>query len=232
MTNSSILYSLMFFILMSCGSNENNSASKEGTEASVDPIQSIEKKQTTEKEATTQVVKTKDPETITMQIRKEYARIEALVGKGELRNKKLDYECPDDPQGGNFVFQFRGDTLLKVNHSFYMGDHYGQKSSYYFQGGELIFGFHRSNIWNFAGTDDDKGTPNSKDDISIQRDYFFEGQLVKQLFKDYTNYSNKKEKLENEIPNKKTGKGVGATIGGNQILAFSTEEELNCDLLN
>ena len=217
---------------MSCGSNENSVATEEASTASDDQTQSLEKSKTTEKETTTQVEKAKDPEAITIQIRNEYARIEALDSKGQLRNKKLDYDCPDDPQGGSFVFQFHGDTLLKVNHNLYMGDHYGQESNYYFQEGELIFGFHRSNVWYFAGTEDENGTPNSKDDISIQRDYFFEGQLVKQLFKDYTNYSNKKGKLENEIPNKKTGKGVGATLAGNKILDFSTKEEVNCDLLN
>lgn len=229
MTNQSILFCLSLFLVTACSTNENTTTSTEAAaEAVTTEIQSTTKDKEVIKEVTTQ---TADTEKIILEIREEFGRIEKLITKNQAIKKEISYSCPDDPQGGGFIFYFNGDTLLRANHSFVMGDHYGQESSYYFNNGKLIFGFHQSSVWNFDGQDA-QGNTKTKDDINVQRDYFHQGQIVKQLYKDYSIFSNKKGKQESEIPNQKTGKGVEYTLAGNTILDISTKENITCEMLN
>jgi hypothetical protein len=227
MRNQSMICCILLFLVSACGNHENTS-SDTAAEAATTEIKSATKDKEVIKESSTQ---TADTETITLQIRKEFGRVETLINGNQVIKKEISYSCPDDPQDGGFIFYFNGDTLLKANHSFVMGDHYGQESSYYFQNGALIFGFHQSSVWSFGGQDD-QGNTTTKDDINIQRDYFFQGKLVKQLFKDYAIFSDQKAKKESEIPNQKTGKGVGYTLAGNTTLNVSTKENLTCEMLN
>ncbi len=233
MKNQYVFYCLVLFFLVACSSNENSSnssdaASPESTEQS--PSEKIVNKE--KKEPISEPTPTDDLETITLKIREEFSRIETLLGQRKLTQNVKEYNCPDDPEGGTFTFFYDGNTLVKADHNFYMGDHFGQESSYYFKDGDLIFGFHRSSSWTFTGPEKADGTPNTKDDIHIQRDYFNEGKIVKQLFKDYTNYSNKKEKIEREIPNKTIGEGVYKTLDGKLVMEFSNKDKLTCEMMS
>lgn len=227
-----VIYSLMIFFFMACGSNENNSeATKTApapTKEQAPPPKVIEEEKQEPKSESNQA---DDLPTITEKIRGEFSRIEMLLNQGSLTKKTKEYDCPDDPEGGTFAFFYDGNTLVKVDHSFYMGDHFGQESSYYFKDGVLIFGFHRSSVWTFAGSENASGTPNTKDEMHIQRDYFHKGKIVKQLFKDYTNYSNQKEKMENEVPNQTSGEGVNRTMEGQQLIDYSNKDKLTCEMI-
>ena len=226
MTNQSILFCLSLFLVTACSTNENTTTSAEAAaEAATTEIQPTVKDQEVIKESTAPVA---DTEKVIVEIRKEFGRIEALLSDDQVLKKELSYSCPDDPQDGGFVFYFKGDTLLKANHNFVMGDHYGQESSYYFQNGALVFGFHQSSVWNFDGQDD-QGNATTKDDVNVQRDYFYQGEMVKQLFKDYTISSGKQDKQESEVPNLATGNGVESTLAGSIILNISTKEKLTCE---
>ncbi|MFK8007682.1 MAG: hypothetical protein AB8H03_14990 [Saprospiraceae bacterium] len=233
MKNQYILYCLMLLFLVACSSNDNNpdssTADSTDTTEQSPPEKIIDEEK---KEPLSEPTPTDDLETITLKTREEFSRIETLLGQGKLTQKVKEYNCPDDPEGGMFTFFYDGNILVKVDHNFYSGDHYGQESSYYFKDGDLIFGFHRSSSWTFAASEKADGTPNTKDDIHIQRDYFNEGKIVKQLFKDYTNYSNKKEKIEREIPNKTIGEGVYKTLDGKQVLQFSSKDKLTCKMMS
>lgn len=225
----SIIFFILLFLVSACVNNQNTSNTIEAeVEAKTTEIQPTAIEKEVVKESTKPI---SDVEKITLGIRKEFGRIETLVNGNQLIKRELNYSCADDHQDGGFIFYFNGDTLLKANHSFVMGDHYGQESSYYFQNGELIFGFHQSSVWNFAGQNE-QGNTTTKDDINVQRDYFYQGKVVKQLFKDYTILSDTKRKKENEIPNQEKGEGVGSTLAGNTILTVSTEENLSCEILN
>lgn len=225
----SIIFFILLFLVSACDNNQNTSDTTEAeVEAKTTETQPTAIEKEVVKESTKQI---SDVEKIILEIRKEFGRIEKMVNSNQVIKKDLNYSCPDDHQEGGFIFYFSGDTLLKANHSFVMGDHYGQESSYYFQNGELIFGFHQSSVWNFAGQNE-QGNTTTKDDINVQRDYIYQGKVVKQLFKDYTILSDTKSKKENEIPNQETGEGVGYTLAENTILTVSTQENLSCGILN
>ncbi len=227
-----IFSSFLLFLVTACGSNENASvASEEMAEAITNEVQPVAKEKETRNDATTSSSEAEETEKIILGIRKEFSRIETLINNNQVVKKEITYSCPDDPQEGSFIFYFSGDTLLRATQSFVMGDHYGQESSYYFQNGQLIFGFHQSSVWNFAGQDD-QGNTTTRDDINVQRDYFYEGEVVKQLFKDYAMLSGQKSKRESEVPNQTTGKGVDNILEGSKILNLSTQEVLTCEILN
>ncbi len=227
MKNQLIHFLLLLFIFSACGDNSSSSSSAEMAEAATIDSQPTTKVEKVEKEP----VKQKgDVENNILEIRKEFGRIEDLIKNKQVVKKEVEYSCPDDPQGGNFIFYFSEDNLIKATHSLFMGDHYGQESSYYFKDRELIFGFHQSSVWNFAGTDDD-GNTMTKDDINVQRDYFYKGEIVKQLFKDYSLISGKDVKKENEVPNQTTGKGVDNILAGEKILSISIQDVINCEML-
>lgn len=243
MKSQSLLLCFILFVFVSCNSSGNERIEKNETNTSDGPtkIENSEKKEiekvlesdifTTENEASNEK-KPDDLQSITLQIRSEFTRIESLLSQGKLTPKIKEINCIDEPVGGNLAFFYDGNTLVKADHNFHMGDHFGQESSYYFKDGEVIFGFHRSGAWSFTGEEDKDGNAITKDEMKVQRDYFYEGKIVKQLFKDFTNYSNKKELLESEVPNKSIGEGVGFTLTGKRIIDLSKKEKLGCDLFS
>lgn len=232
MKNQYIIYSLLLFFFIACNTNDNNSNSAK-VPSDMMTEQSPPKKVINEEknEPIKEPAPSNDLQTITLKIKSEFSRIETLLSQGKLTKKVKEYNCPDDPEGGMLAFFYDGNILVKADHSFYMGDHFGQESSYYLKDGILIFGFHRSSVWTFAGTQDANGNPNTKDEMHIQRDYYYEGKIVKQLFKDYTNYSNKKEKMESEIPNQAKGEGVYMTIEAEQLIHYSNQDKLTCEMM-
>lgn len=241
MKNQSLLFCFILFVFVSCDSSGNERVKKNESDISDAPtkIENSEKKEiekvlesdifTTENEASNEK-KPEDLQSITLQIRSEFTRIESLLNQGKLTPKIKEINCSDEPVGGNLTFFYDGNTIVKVDHNFHMGDHFGQESSYYFKDGKLIFGFHRSGTWSFTGEEDDKGDSITKDDMKVQRDYFNDGKIVKQLFKDYTNFSNKKGKIESEVPNKSIGEGVEFTLAGKVIFDLAEKDKIGCEL--
>lgn len=221
---------LIIFLFFSCEeaqtSDQNNSA-----EAKAETLTPSTGTKRNPAPKTFDVSTPKGIEEAVTDIRKSFVKIESLEKEKQLQIKKLDFSCPDDPQDGSLSFYFHGDTLMKAVQSFVMGDHYGGTYAYYFNNDELIFGYHQSSVWTFAEPRED-GTPTTKDDINVQRDYFYKGKLIKQLFKDYTFYSDKESIKESDIPNKKTGKGVSNTLKGEKLLEFSKLEKLTCEIMS
>jgi hypothetical protein len=164
---------------------------------------------------------------VTQKIKQEYARIEQLVTTNNTSLKELEFECPEDPQGGSFKFHFNNDSLLKATYSFYMGDHFGGESTYYFQNDQLFFAFHQNSTWNFAASDTDE--PATRDDINEQRDYYYQGKLVNRLFKEYTHFSNKKKTPSNKVPNKTIGTPLDYTYEASKVLELATKDVLTCE---
>lgn len=238
MINRFLICTLLFYCT-ACETNQKTQATgEEAMEDSAEPATREEVAPVAENKAPLEVaqknkISGENLEEITQQIRKEYARIEKLVADNDLTVKKIAYQCPDDPEGGEFNFYFQERELLKATQSFYMGDHFGGESAYYFQKDQLFFAFHQNSSWTFAGANSDNpDEPVTRDDFKEQRDYFYQGKLINQLFKEYSQFSNQEKVSSNKIPNKSTGEDISNTFAAHQILDFSTKETLTCEMLN
>lgn len=227
------LFTLLFYS-MACQNNSNTEASiGEAMADSATPLNeetAIEPATSAAEASQESKIQGAELEAIIRQIRKEYARIEKLIAEEQLEQKELAYECPDEPHGGTFTFYFQEGELLKATQSFYMGDHFGGESSYYFQAEQLFFAFHQNGSWSFAGSDSEE--PITRDDFKEQRDYYYQGKLVNQLFKSYSQFSNQEIIPSNQIPNKSTGEDISNKFIAAQIKNFAKQQTVTCEMLN
>lgn len=91
-----------------------------------------------------------------------------------LIKKEFNYECPDNPEIGTITYYSDSTGIKLIEHSFSVGDHYGEDSQYFLWDGKLFFHFPRYGNWVFdSETVDKDGSNNSTiDNMTEERSYF------------------------------------------------------------
>ena len=122
-------------------------------------------------------------------VRKFYAETTAKLAAGSLKKDSLAYSCEASMQEGQLTFYANAGGVVLVENSYGRGDHFGQTDHWYFKDGKLAFLFEEAGSWQFGGPmkEDEAGNqmPGTVDEITENRYYFNNGELVKHLAKSY-----------------------------------------------
>ena len=145
-----------------------------------------------------------DKKEIIKDIRQTYGEILKQKADSSLTINEFSYECPDDPEMGTITYYSDKSGVKLIEHSFSLGDHYGEENQYFVLDGKLIFYFSKYSHWMFdTENTDDNESMSTVDDVNEIIYYFEKDKPVNCMYKNYKIYSAKKENdNSSDIPNK------------------------------
>ncbi|MBB4077865.1 hypothetical protein GGR28_000466 [Lewinella aquimaris] len=162
-------------------------------------------------------------------VRKRFDRVQEMEAAGTLRCDTLSYNCDEESGGGSFTFCYVADDLVRASHEFYLGDHGGGSETYYFDEEDLYFAHLTQSSWRFASPPDQDDGTYTVDEVNEERRYFYNGNMIDRLYKDYQVESWKESPDPSTLPNTQTGTGVSAQVSGDQMLEIARSREFDCD---
>ena len=164
---------------------------------------------------------------------KRYDRIQEMDRNGRLRCDTVRYTCGQTPVVGTFVFCYAGQDLVRAVHDRLEGDHAYLVERYFYDDGELYFTHLTQGAWQFGAPvtreDGSESSSGTVDEVYEERRYFENGNLIDRMYKDYTLKSWIDTIRPDQIPNARSGRGVEAVIGSDDILSVASSASYTCD---
>jgi hypothetical protein len=227
---------LLFTLLLSCGaeqskestaavSPENSTTTEEApVDAAARTIPRATPSADLAKEEASGLVSKENDQIAT--IRANYARIQQQIEGAALKEDIKTFECKNDPGGGELIRYYDGKDLVAM--SLNQGsEHSWEVKTVYFVKNEPFFVFEEKGYWQFGGPLNEDA-PNTIDNIQETRYYLNEGEVIRQLVKDYEIKSWEKETESAKIPNENIAVPAGTKYPDMSALAAWRTGKVGC----
>lgn len=206
--NSAALLVLFLIVtLFSCGGDNNQTSSTDDLTQTQEASASIKEEKVLPipspsiEAMPTESVKNGSTKEAIAEIRAAYARLQALLEAGTLRKDTKAFGCEGDLMEGELIRYYEEEELVLIQHS-QGSEHSWEIKQVYLKNAVPFFVLEEEAYWTFGGPLNQDGTANTIDYVTENRYYFQEGELIRQLTKQFENHSWEQLPEGNEVPNK------------------------------